>query len=51
VSTGRGGDTALIRGGVAWALTRATTLDAALAGGLARDGPDVVLRIGLAIAF
>jgi len=51
VSTGRGGDTALIRGGVAWALTRAITFDAALAGGLAHDGPDVVLRIGLAIAF
>jgi Putative MetA-pathway of phenol degradation len=51
VSTGHRGDTVLIRGGVAWALTRAITLDAALAGGLARDGPDVVLRTGLSIAF
>jgi hypothetical protein len=51
VSTRRRGDTALIRGGVAWALTPTITLDAALAGGLAHDGPDLVLRTGVAIAF
>ena len=51
VGTGPGGDTALLRGGVAWALTAKITLDAALAGGLAHDGPDVVLRTGVTIAF
>jgi len=51
VSAGSGPDTGLIRGGVAYQLTKKIALDAAVAGGLTRDSPDVVLRTGISIEF
>lgn len=50
-STGRHRGTALIRGGVTYEVTKGITLDAAAAGGLTHDSPEVVLRMGVTFDF